>query len=324
VLALAEAQRAPQTWVEFSFFAMGTENTVLIGDGPESINDMCTYDWLIAEVERLEQTWSRFRPDSELNRFLAAVGPQRLSDDLLLALDCAARLFAATGGLYDARIRTHLDTLGYSQPFRSLPTCDNGQRIGAPISVMLPEMMEDHPGFSVDLVTETAELFEDVTLDLGGVGKGLAADMLARSISMHGAGGVCVSMGGDIRAIGVGPYDGGWHIPVNAPYATSPSRTHFLIDGAMVMSTTALRTWTDGSETNKRTYNHLIDPRTGESIANGIESVAAVGETAWWSEGIAKAALLAGPSEAIELLERCGVDGWVFLESGAVLTTSLL
>ena len=42
-----------------------------------------------------------------------------------------------------------------------------------------------------------------VTLDSGGIGKGLAADLVAESIVAAGAKGALVDLGGDIRAIGV-------------------------------------------------------------------------------------------------------------------------
>ncbi len=334
---------SPVVWEEISFWAMGTENTVLIGNAPSTIDDMRTDDWVRAEIEYLEHCWSRFRHDSELNRFLKKAGSglqSDLSDELLIALDCCARLWTATEGLFDARVRNHLDALGYDRPFRSLPTNERGFRCSSRRSNGSDRNANDRnandrnandsdgsltatdgPGFFVDLDRKVASVDVGVLLDFGGVGKGLAADLLAVSLLKHGAAGVCVSLGGDIRSIGFGPYDGGWNIPVMNPFRDDDDvfTTHHLTDGAMVMSTTKIRRWmTD------RLQHHLIDPRTGVPSSGGVTSVAAAGAQTWWSEGVAKAALIAGRDGAIDLLERLGVDGWVFLDSGEVLTTAML
>jgi FAD:protein FMN transferase len=322
----------PSSWQEISFNAMGTENSVFIGEGPSFINDMCTDEWVRREVEELEQCWSRFRVDSELNQFLQSTEPQYdLSDNLLLALDCAYRLWSATDGLFNARIRTDLERLGYHHSVRAMGFDVDGVRVSnandeTTVFGTRFEYEYEGPGFTVDLERHVAQCEPGVLLDLGGLGKGLCADLLAQAISDSGAASVYVSMGGDIRSMGCGPNNGGWDVPVGNPFAFETDgmfTTHFLADGAMAMSTIGLRTWKNevGSD---EIHHHLIDPRTGRSSASGVHSVAAVGDTTWWSEGVAKAALLAGPERAIEVLERLGVDGWVIFASGDVQTTALL
>jgi FAD:protein FMN transferase len=321
--------------MDFNVWAMGTENTVIIGDGPEFIDDMRTEDWVRSELERLEQCWSRFRPDSDLNLWLAGKLTD-LPDSLLLILDCAARLWHATDGLFDVRIRSSLEALGYDRPYRSLDLSDEGHRVAQASSQDRSTLDQQWPGFVVDLTNRAAQFDPGVLLDLGGVGKGLAADLIAEQLIHHGARSVCISLGGDIRTKGVGPHRGGWDIPINNPYggsryasaidadADEVFTTHHSVDGALVMSTVGFRRWGTPDDPHNETLHHLIDPRTGTSSGSGIRSVAATGAQAWWCEGVAKAALIAGPDEAIDLLERLGVDGWVFLDTGEIITTALI
>ena len=49
-----------------------------------------------------------------------------------------------------------------------------------------------------------------------------------------------------------------------------------------------------------------------------------VASTAWLAEGYAKAALLAGPEEGIELLEVGGVAGLVVSDDGGLVVSSRL
>jgi FAD:protein FMN transferase len=343
---------------EFTFWAMGTENAVQLLGAPEQIDGMTPEKWCGHELERYEQCWSRFRSDSELNTFLCIPGRQfGLSNALLIALDCAARAYAATNGLFDARIRTSLNELGYSRPYRELPLGPDGNRTGIPILAGQPtnrkptNMHHERPpqtsGFAVDLFGRWASVDQGVQLDLGGVGKGLAADLLATSLVAAGAEGACVSLGGDIRTVGIGPQNGGWEIPLPHPmFDNREFATQRCVNAAIVMSTVGLRRWGAGTETDTVEHSraspphrpqpgtglgdsepmlhHLIDPRTQRPTNNGVHSVAAFGPQAWWAEVGAKAALIAGPDEAVSLLERLGLDGWVFLTDGTVATTALI
>ena len=89
---------------------MGTTAEVLV-DG--------TAEQLAAGFRRLrdlESSWSRFRPDSELNALHDCAGVwTSVSSDLLRALVWAQRLATETGGLFDPSIRTALETLGYDR-----------------------------------------------------------------------------------------------------------------------------------------------------------------------------------------------------------------
>jgi FAD:protein FMN transferase len=332
---------------EFAFWAMGTENVVQLLGAPERVDGVLLELWCAQEVERYEQCWSRFRADSELNVFLAKSGRQSgLSDALLVALDCAARAFAATNGLFDARIRTSLNVLGYSKAFRELPLDTFGRRLGLTpkesVVRVQTKNVEIGPGFAVNLRDRWASIKEGVTLDLGGVGKGLAADLLAAALVKVGAQGACVSLGGDIRTVGMGPQNGGWDIPLPHPlFDNREFTTQRCVNAAMVMSTIGIRQWRapskvesslsahqpqtlNGLEDSELMLHHLIDPRTQKPTTNGVHSVAAFGPQAWWAEIGAKAALIAGPQHAVALLERLGLDGWVFLTNGTVATTAMI
>ncbi len=64
------------------------------------------------------------------------------------------------------------------------------------------------------------------------------------------------------------------------------------------------------------TLHHLIDPSTGAPAANGVVAVVATADEAWWAEGVAKAALVAGADDGIALLERLGVAAVVVEADG--------
>ena len=312
-------------WTERWWYAMGSDAHVQIAGGPADLADRA-----MGELERLEQIWSRFRPDSELSRLNSSgAAVVSVSAPMAEALHRSVLAWQLTDGWFDPTIIDALEAAGYDSAFPSgaIPGAARPRgdlRSGRPSS-----------GFgevTVDLERRIVRRPPGRRVDLGGIGKGLAADHLAVWLLGEGATSVCIGLGGDIRVAGVTPV-GGWHIPVADPLvlgpfdATSasgpspgsepdtqgaaPGRVWFdaaLTDGAIVTSTTRFRRWTTLDD---QVAHHLIDPRTGRPSTSGVATVVVAAAEAWWAEVLAKAALLAGPTEGQALLDRHGVRGWI-------------
>src|SRR5439155_6641322 len=80
--------------------------------------------------------------------------------------------------------------------------------------------------------------------DPGGIGKGLAADMVAQELMDCGARGACVNLGGDLRVEGEGPDAGRWIVAVEHPRGGDPVVVAALAAGAIATSTILKRAWT--------------------------------------------------------------------------------
>jgi len=265
-------------------------------------------EWAVARLEALEASWSRFRPESELRSLdgCAGAGAAAASPDLIDAVGRALSLWYVTDGLFDPTVRRALEAIGYDRTFRDVsPT---GPEI-ADGSNSVPGCI----GLRVDREQSTVTIPAGVALDLGGIGKGLAADLVATGLIERGATGACVGLGGDVRVAGL-PVEGEtWPIRVEDPFDEAATlTTRGLLDEAIVTSTTRFRRWTRGT----RTMHHIIDPATGEPADRGVVAVVAQADEAWWAEGLAKAALVAGVGAGLELLERLGVAAMVFDTAG--------
>ena len=291
-------------WTERLARAMGSTAHVVAGDAPDGV-----VDWAMAELVRLEDCWSRFRPGSELARLNAGAGRWTdVSLPMLLALTCAADLHDATDGRFDPTILDALEQSGYDRTFEEV----------APDAGRVPDARRA-PGFAtveIDADHSRVRLPPGVRIDLGGVGKGLAADLVARGLVDRGARSVIVGLGGDLRARGGAPPGGSWDVPVLDPLDAARIAFRFpLLDGAIVTSTTRIRHWTRGG----REYHHLLDPATGECARTGIAAVVVHARDAWWAEGIAKSIVVAGIDAGESLTRAAAVRSWVFLDDGRVL-----
>ncbi|MFI5053236.1 MAG: FAD:protein FMN transferase [Acidimicrobiia bacterium] len=298
------------------FRAMGTDVEVLaLGDaGAGEIAGRLAEE----AIERLEVRWSRFRPTSELCRLNAADGaPVVVSPETFALIERAVGAWRTTGGLYDPTILAALEAAGYD---RSFDTMDRSGLQSGAASPATPPAAAPSPGcagITLDPLVNAVRLPRGVTLDLGGIGKGYAADLVAAeliTVSSATWRGVLVNMGGDLRAAGDAPEPSGWVVEVDDPLATGRTGLLSLAAGAIATSTRLRRSWSrDG-----RALHHLIDPRTGLPTHSGLASVTVIAGEAWRAEVLAKAVFVAGRAAAARIVADAGATGLLVTDDGEV------
>ena len=288
-------------WTTLRFAAMGCPVELQLQGDP------ALGSWARDEIERLEQCWSRFRADSELSRLNRSTATvTEVSPTLLLALQCAQQAWTLTQGAFDPTILATLCHLGYDRSFPQVA------KDGPPLAGDAPQVPGMH---HVAVVPATRQVHRPagVAIDLGGIGKGLAADLVVEHLVERGARSVCLSMGGDIRVGGLPPTEQGWRIPVENPaHDGEVAFTHPLTAGAIVTSTTQFRSWKRGG----RRLHHIIDPVTGSSAESNVAGAVVAADKAWLAEVLAKTAIVTGVEMGASLCERLGTKAWFFAADG--------
>jgi thiamine biosynthesis lipoprotein len=163
----------------------------------------------------------------------------------------------------------------------------------------------------------TLTLPPGIRLDPGGIAKGYTADLLCADLRAAGAAGVCVNVGGDLRASGTAPGGGPWTIAVPNPHG-GQAATLELSDGAAATSSPLRRAWHAGG----RRAHHLIDPHSGQPADTSILQATMVTAEAWRAEVAAKAAFLAGLPDALPLATRLGAEALVVDQDGRLHLTA--
>ena len=275
--------------VQHSFQAMGTTVELLI-EAEETSAELEAGE---AEFERLEQVMSRFRPTSELSR-LNEAGVLDASADLVDVVTCALDAKAGTRGRFDATVHDALVAAGYDRTFDDVPADAPGSC--EPV----------RPGGGVTVDGRRITLDPGTRLDLGGIGKGYAAERVATLLSL--AGPCLVSAGGDIAVRGV-PRTGTW------PVAVSDELTLGLTRGGLATSGSERRRW----RRNGVEQHHLIDPATGKPAASDLLRVTVVGSDAVEAEVLATSIFIGGLEEALVAdvaAVLLTVDGRTFITGG--------
>jgi thiamine biosynthesis lipoprotein len=286
---------------------MGTDCLVrVVGEA----GDAFLLDEAEALVEQLEARWSRFRAGSELSVLNAHAGaPVFVSTETATLVALALDASRATGGRFDPTVHDALVATGYDRTFEDLDDVVDA----APGATAVPGVA----GIEVDLRSGLVVVPPGCRLDLGGIGKGRAADLVLDRLVTMGATGACVDLGGDVR-VGGSTASGAddWVVAVDDPFAPgSDLVTLRLAAGAVATSSRTRRRWA----TAAGDAHHLIDPSTGRPAAAGLTAVTVVGAEAAWAEAHAKAALIAGPSDGLALVERAGLSGVLVTDAGGVL-----
>jgi len=224
------------------------------------------------EFERLEQVMSRFRPDSELSR-LNRQGGIEASADLAQVVGLAVAARERTGGAFDPTVHHAVELAGYDRTFTELPEDGPDDGASAPC------------GGRVVVEGRRIELEDGFAIDLGGIGKGFAAERVAERLAL--AGPCLVDAGGDIAVRGV-PEAGAWSVAVD------DDLTLGLVAGGVATSGRDRRTWRRGGQER----HHLIDPGTGRPSETDLLRVTVVAPDAVEAEILAKALFLGGSSAA--------------------------
>lgn len=289
-------------WSDTTFASMGSTARLLVLGGPHDLPDMAQ-----SRLEDIEARWSRFQPASELCRLNAAAGaPVVVSADTFAVIALAVTAWEVTGGRFDPTVLDALEGAGYDRDFRQVQASEGG---AGPVPAGATPGCK---GIELDGLVSAVRLPPGVHLDLGGIGKGRAADLVAAELLAAGADGVCVNLGGDVRVEGVPPEPSGWRVDLDP--ALAPPRSFRLGAGAVATSTRLRRAWNrDGV-----TEHHIIDPSTGRPAWSGLAAVTVLAESAAWAEMLAKSAFVAGPDVGAHLLKDRNVTGLFVHDNGWV------
>ncbi len=250
-------------------------------------------------LAHLERRWSRFLPDSDVSRLNTTAGGLVLvSPDTIVLLDTMKEAWRMTEGSYDPTMLAAIIAAGYST------SVDGSGRRSRPVS--RPSGGHTIGDVAIDPATTAVLVPPGVGLDPGGIGKGLAADMIVTELLASGTAGALVGVGGDLAAAGTPPTTAGWHVAVEHPLDSSRGlATLALGAGGVATSSTVSRSWMKDGDRR----HHALDPLTQTCSATDLAAVTVVARAGWEAEAHATSALLGGSEHVLDYLDRYGLEG---------------
>jgi FAD:protein FMN transferase len=281
---------------------MGSDVHLIVVGGADHLVDDARH-----RVDQLEQRWSRFITSSEICELNRRAGDDVVvSSDTALLIERAVEAWRLTGGGFDPTVLGAMLRAGYDISFdeMSLGATTND----SPLILGCTDIHVD--GRNIRLPAGTG-------FDPGGIGKGLAADIVIGELLAAGATGACVNLGGDLRVAGSNARGDAWTIAIEHPWIDEPIARVGLHAGAVATSTTLRRRWNVDGESR----HHLIDPATGRPSTSDLELTTVIAGEAWVAEVMAKAVLLRGSARAFDIVDDSVVQVLTIDAMGAVHTT---
>ena len=287
---LRRSHQAVQT-----FSAIGTYVQLATGD-PTDLDEAGTVARQV--IAAVDETCSRFRPDSDLSR-VNARGGQWVRVDPLLCAAVRVGLEAAreTDGLVDPCLGARLVDLGYDADLALVLT-----RPERPWPMRAPRPHLVGAWREIEVSDDAVRVPVGVALDLGATAKAWAADLVASTVVDRIGGAVVVSLGGDVAAL-TDDRVPSWPVTLSERPEENDGPTVWITEGGLATSSTVVRRWSrDGVD-----RHHLLDPRTGDPVQGPWRTVTATGPTSVAANVATTTALVLG-EDAPTWLEERGVD----------------
>ena len=242
-------------------------------------------------VEELESLWSRFIPTSDISRLNIANGQPTVVDERTLTLiHHMIAAHQATDGAYNP---TRLPLQIAAGDAHSLINDRNTEL--ATDSIAFPQLSGIHI-FHDGKVS----LPRGMTLDAGGIGKGLAADLILRVALEQGADGACINLGGDM-AINTGDSIG-WDVEI-----LSPVDPEVILDTVRIsVGGVATSSLFARQRNSAGIASHLFSDSSAHDTQHTVGATV-IANSAAWSEAWTKYAILSNPAQAIDTLTSTGL-----------------
>ena len=220
------------------------------------------------------------------------------------------RVYLETRGAFDPTLGPLIEAWGFGA--RGRPSADTSR-----IKELLQYVGFDKVHISGQVIRKE---HARVALDLSGIAKGYAVDVLADYLMERELHHYMIEIGGEIRVSGERSTGKAWRIGIQdplSPQSQQPAALLKLRQGGLATS----GNYRNYRQVGHQSYGHTIDPRTGRPHRNELLSVTIWAERASRADALATACLVMGLSEAKELISATDqVEALFFYTPSPTLT----
>lgn len=279
---------------EFRQSLMGTRFTIVCHTADAHLAEEAAHD-AFAVAREIERVASDYKTDSELLQLSAApVGsPVKVSNTLFPILEAAVDIARTTDGAFDP-------TLGaLTQLWRRTKTTG---ALPSPAELATAKHASGWRYITLDAEAQTITFAKSgMRLDLGGIAKGYAADLMLATMVKRGIDRTCIVAGGDVRAGAPPPGRDGWIVGIRT-FDSAKTGEKLSVSHSAVSTSGDLYQFV---EIAGQRYSHILDPRTGLGLTERI-AVSVIAPSATLSDALATAACVAGRENATRTAGKAG------------------
>ncbi|MBF0253914.1 MAG: FAD:protein FMN transferase [Candidatus Omnitrophica bacterium] len=296
-LLWSSCSRAPSSSIiSLSGATMGTVYHVKVVSPSSSKKRVAKLrDTLLEGFESVNSSMSHYRADSRISVFnrLGAGVTQTISGGFLDVMKMSFDLYRSTGGAFDITVGPLVRLWGFTN-------ADSRVRDAPPTPDAIAKVL-NNVGMNKLVLGPRGELSkkaEGVELDLSAIAKGYAVDETAQRLRASGYDNFMVEIGGEVCTSGKNAGGEDWIIGIAEPSHGAMLREKIikrLILGNACLATSG--NYENRIEADGNFYSHILDPKTGQPVSNGITSVSVIAPSCARADGAATAITVMGPKE---------------------------
>ncbi|MGD2100263.1 MAG: FAD:protein FMN transferase [Desulfobacterales bacterium] len=278
---------------------MGTwYHITVVTAAAESVNGL--KEKIDRRLDAINQVFSTYIKDSEISRFnaLKKAGEKfAVSADFIQVMRVAGKIYRLSEGAWDGTVNPLVDLWSFG-PIRREPRMPPADAIKA----LLPKIGFEH----IQIIEPNFMLKKrpSVTLDLNAIAKGYAVDQIAKQVAAAGYSNYLVEIGGEIYAAGLRPDGHRWRVGINRPQKQAAFDEVYRVVSIFNQAFATSGDYRNFFEIDGVRYSHVIDPRTGYPVSNGVVSVSIIADNCTLADGLATAIMVMGVDKGIRLVNR--------------------
>lgn len=290
-LVAAMPARAAETFV-IGGPAFGTSWRLTLPGGTDAVSAKVAIEDIIHSIDT---GMSPFRADSEISRFNGAETTDwvPLSSESCFVIDAALDIAERSRGAFDPTIGPLVGRYGFG------PITNAAVGNYASVEMRSGAIRKSHSG---------------LTLDLCGIAKGYALDRMTATLDSLGMQSFLIELGGEVSARGLHPEGRTWQVGIERPVLGRLQFLHLVgFEGqALATSGDAVNAYDFGGVH----YSHIIDPRSGKPVRNGIASVSVLAASGMQADALATTLMVMGPEQGAGFAEQENIAALFVVRDG--------
>lgn len=258
-------------------------------------------------VKRVDELMSTYKETSEISQINheAYRQPVIVSEETFFVLEWALEMSRASGGAFDITVGPLVRLWGFDRK-------EGKGKIPSAQEIKKTQQLCGYQKVILNREEKSVRLKQEkMELDLGGIAKGYAVDLALEALRQEGIKAACVSTGSNLGYLGHPKNKQRWKIGVK-----DPKKPEKIIDtlevGEEAVSTSG--SYENFFEVDGKKYSHILDPRTGWPVDNGVLSVTVVAPRGIDADALSTALFVLGPEKGFPLARRFDTKAFFIFE----------
>ena len=310
ILAIFLLASCSERTVSDSRIAMGTLVSVVL---PEK--DADHMDDIFSLIYEIDREISRYNPDSFISRINSSAGiaPVSVPEDIYALIKASFDMAYATDGVFNPAVGPLSSLWGFGTEDARVPSDDEIEEVLPLLDYRLAVLSDEERSVFLPIA--------GMSLDLGGVGKGYAADKVRDLLVSLGVDHALVNLGGNVLAFGEKNGNEPWRIGIRKPDDASSSFARVRVSDMTVITSGGYQRYVE--EDGVR-YHHILDSSTGYPFRSDLASATVISRSGTLGDMLSTVLFAEGAEKAAETAAASGVSFILLTDDGSVIRSDSL